>query len=66
MKATIELRGQVYESRTALCQRFGVSIATIQRWRERGLLPMPTVIGKIKFYRLDEVEARLATPATTQ
>jgi predicted site-specific integrase-resolvase len=56
MKRTMILQGETYESRTGLSERFGVSIGTIQRWRSDGLLPMPVRIGKMKFYRLTEVE----------
>ena len=60
MKATIELQGQLFDSRSALCERYGISLMTLQRWKERGLLPTPIKIGKANFYCREELEARLA------
>ncbi len=62
MKATIELQGQLFDSRIALCERYGVSLMTLQRWKDRGLLPTPVRIGKANFYSRPELEARLAAP----
>jgi len=60
MKATIELRGQLFDSRAALCERYGISLMTLHRWKERGLLPAPVRIGKANFYCREELEAHLA------
>ena len=59
MKDTIELQGQLFDSKQSLCERFGVSIMTLQRWKEKGLLPTPIRLGKANYYAREEVEARL-------
>jgi len=60
VKDTIELQGRLFDSRQSLCERFGVSIMTLQRWRVKGLMPTPIRLGKANYYARDEVEARLA------
>jgi DNA-binding transcriptional MerR regulator len=60
MKITLELQGQIFDSRQSLCDRFGVSVTTLLRWRKKGLLPPPLRLGKANYYCREAVEARLA------
>jgi predicted DNA-binding transcriptional regulator AlpA len=38
-----------------MCRRYGVSPRTIDRWLERGKLPVPVRIGPRKFWRLSQL-----------
>ena len=60
VKAAVELQGRLFDSEQSLCERFGVSIMTLQRWKKKGLLQTPIRLGKANYYARDEVEARLA------
>ena len=60
MKHTVELLGRVFETRTAICERLGVSLMAIKGWRERGILPKPVQIGRSNYYPRDELDKRLA------
>jgi predicted DNA-binding transcriptional regulator AlpA len=42
----------------ALQQRYGVVDRTIDRWVESGVLPQPMRINKIRYWDLEEIEAR--------
>ena len=42
----------------ALQERYGVVDRTIDRWVESGVLPQPMRINKIRYWDLDEIEAR--------
>jgi predicted DNA-binding transcriptional regulator AlpA len=41
----------------ALCERFGVSSKTIDRWTETGVLPKPLRINRYRYWDLGEIEA---------
>jgi hypothetical protein len=60
MKDTIELNGEVYDSRTLLREQYGLSVMTVYRWTKRGLLPPPIRLGRSNYYPRTEVEARLS------
>jgi predicted DNA-binding transcriptional regulator AlpA len=42
----------------ALQERYGVVDRTIDRWVESGVLPQPMRINKIRYWDLEEIEAR--------
>jgi predicted DNA-binding transcriptional regulator AlpA len=42
----------------ALQERYGVVDRTIDRWVETGVLPQPMRINKIRYWDLEEIEAR--------
>jgi hypothetical protein len=60
MKDTIEIGGEFYDNAIVLCERFGLHINTIAKWKKRGLLPGATKIGKVWYYPRTQVDARLA------
>lgn len=43
-------------SDTRLCAELGIAKMTAHRWRKRGILPAPTVIGGRNYTRLSVVE----------
>ena len=57
MNTIIELQGRIFESR-AIGARFGVSNQAIQRWKDTGYSPRPS-IGKAEFFDRDELDRRL-------
>jgi len=59
MNSTILLKGQPYDDMTEMCRIWQISRYTIRRWRQRGLLPEPIRIGRVKFYDRAEVEQML-------
>jgi hypothetical protein len=60
MKDTLELSGRVFETRTAICERLGVSFMALKGWRLRGVLPKAVQIGRSNYYPRDELDRRLA------
>jgi DNA-binding transcriptional MerR regulator len=49
-------QGQKLPTR-ALCERYGVSSKTIDRWLETGVIPQPLRINRYRYWDLDELEA---------
>jgi predicted site-specific integrase-resolvase len=60
VKSTITLQGRDFDSRQAICERFEISMSTLQRWKTKGWLPTPRRFGKAAFYDRLALEARLA------
>ena len=59
MKDVLELQGRVYESRSAICERLGVTFMTLRAWKVNGLLPPAVRIGKADYHDRAELDARL-------
>jgi predicted DNA-binding transcriptional regulator AlpA len=41
----------------ALCERYGVTTRTIDRWVETGVLPQPFRINRVRYWHEGDVEA---------
>jgi predicted DNA-binding transcriptional regulator AlpA len=39
-----------------MCRRYGISARTIDRWLENGILPQPVWMGKVRFWRLADLQ----------
>ena len=39
-----------------MCRRYGISARTIDRWLESGILPQPVWMGKVRFWRLGDLQ----------
>lgn len=42
---------------------YGISLATVWRWRRQGLLPAPTRLGGLTLWRVGDLRAHLHRPA---
>jgi DNA-binding transcriptional MerR regulator len=40
----------------AMSRRYDVSVRTVERWEEAGILPSPVVIGGRKYWRLSQLK----------
>ena len=45
-----------YISASIVSQRFGVSVRTVSRWIEAGILPVPMYINKRRYFDEREIE----------
>jgi hypothetical protein len=59
MKDTVELAGRVFESKSAICDRLGVSLMSLRGWHDRDILPKPVRLGRSNYYDRDELDKRL-------
>ena len=52
--------GSITMSRRLLAEELDVSVRTVARWTEQGVLPQPVKIGGVVLYRRADVEEKVA------
>jgi predicted site-specific integrase-resolvase len=59
MKPVIEIQEKLFESGQTVADRLGISMMTINRWCDRGLLPVPIILARQKYFERSAVDEKL-------